>query len=98
MKAAVLNKYGSPDNFELIEVDKPTPEDNEVLVKVHASSVNSWDGDILKGIPFATRLQHGLFKPKSKIIGCDIAGRIESAGSKVKHLQSMSVLLKRYWH
>ena len=88
MKAAVLNKYGSPDNFELLEVDKPTPKDHEVLVKIHASSVNSWDGDILKGIPFVNRLQHGLFKPKSKIIGCDIAGRIETVGKKVKQLQA----------
>jgi len=88
MKAAVLNNYGSPDNFELSEVDKPTPKDHEVLVKIHASSVNSWDADTLKGIPFANRLQHGLIKPKSKIIGCDIAGRIESVGKKVKQLQA----------
>jgi len=88
MKAAVLNKYGSPDNFELLQVDKPIPQDHEVLVRIHASSVNSWDGDIVKGIPFVTRLQHGLLKPKSKIIGCDIAGRIETVGTKVKQLQA----------
>jgi len=88
MKAAVLNKYGSPDNFEFLELDKPAPKDHEVLVKIHASSVNSWDGDILKGIPLVNRLQHGLFKPKSKILGCDIAGRIETVGKKVKMLQA----------
>lgn len=88
MKAAVLNKYGSPDNFELLEVDKPSPKDHEVLVRVHASSVNSWDGDILNGILFVNRLQHGLINPKSKIIGCDIAGRIETVGKKVKLLKA----------
>ena len=88
MKAAVLNKYGSPDNFELLEVEKPTPKDHEVLVRIHASSVNSWDGDTLKGIPFANRLKHGLSNPKSSILGCDIAGRIVSVGKKVKQLKA----------
>ncbi len=88
MKAAVLNKYGSPDNFELLEVEKPTSKDHEVLVRIHASSVNSWDGDTLLGIPFANRLQHGLFNPKSSILGCDIAGRIVSVGKKVKQLRA----------
>lgn len=87
MRAAVLNTYGSPDNLMLLEVEKPNPKDHEVLVKIHASSINSWDGDILKGIPLATRLQHGLFHPKSKILGCDIAGRIVSVGKKVTLLQ-----------
>jgi len=88
MKAAVLNKYGSPDNFELVDIEIPTPKENEVLIKIHASSINSWDKDILKGIPFANRLEHGLKRPKSVIIGCDIAGTVESAGKKVKHLKT----------
>jgi len=87
MKAVILHKYGSPDHLELIELDKPVPKDKEVLVKVHASSVNSWDWDILKGMPFANRLTFGLLKPKKLILGADIAGRVEKAGIKVKHLK-----------
>jgi len=56
MKARVLTNYGSPDFFELQEVAKPRPEDNEVLIKVHASSVNSWDWEILMGKPFINRV------------------------------------------
>ena len=88
MKAVVLNNYGSPDYLELIEVDIPNPRDNEVLVNVHASSVNSWDGDILKGIPFVNRLEFGLKKPKPKIMGCDIAGTVEKVGKKVTRLHT----------
>jgi len=87
MKAVILSNYGSPDYLELIEVDKPIPGNNEVLVKVHAASVNSWDGDILKGIPFVNRLEFGLQKPKPKIMGCDISGRVEKTGSKVRQLK-----------
>jgi NADPH:quinone reductase-like Zn-dependent oxidoreductase len=79
MKARVLTNYGSPDFFELQEVAKPRPEDNEVLIKVHASSVNSWDWEILMGKPFINRLMFGLLKPKKNtILGCDIAGRVEA--------------------
>jgi NADPH:quinone reductase-like Zn-dependent oxidoreductase len=88
MKAAIFHKYKDLDSLELIELEKPTPRDNEVLIKVHASSVNSWDWDILKGIPFANRIQFGLFKPKNKIIGCDIAGQVEKVGRNVKHLKA----------
>jgi len=87
MKAIVLNKYGSPDYLELKEVEKPGPKEDEVLVKVQAASVNSWDWDLLKGIPFANRVMFGLLKPKNLIIGCDMAGRVEKVGSKVKQLQ-----------
>ncbi|MFC2081238.1 NAD(P)-dependent alcohol dehydrogenase [Bacteroidota bacterium] len=93
MKAIVFHKYGSLDSVELIEVEKPSPKDNEVLVKVHAASVNSWDWDLLKGIPFANRVMFGLFKPKSIIIGCDIAGRVEKVGSKVNQLQTGDEIL-----
>ena len=88
MKAVILNKYGSPDYLEIIEVNKPGPKDDEVLVKVHATSVNSWDGDIIKGIPFVNRMEFGIRKPKAKIMGIDIAGQVEKVGSKVKELQT----------
>lgn len=85
MKAMVYDKYGMTDVLTLQEVEIPTPKDNEVLVKVHAVSVNSWDWDLLRGKPFLARLG-GLLKPKYKILGADIAGRIEVIGRDVKHL------------
>jgi NADPH:quinone reductase-like Zn-dependent oxidoreductase len=87
MKAIVYTKYGSPDVLELKEVDKPIPKDNEVLVKVYAVSINDWDWQLLQGIPFVNRLINGFIKPKKKILGSDIAGRIESIGKNVKKFQ-----------
>lgn len=83
MKAIVYTAYGTPDNFQLKEVDQPAIKENEVLLKVYASSVNSWDADLLKGKPFLVRLIGGLFKPKNKILGADVAGVVEVVGSKV---------------
>ena len=88
MKAIVLTKYRSPDFFELKEVEKPKPKVNEVLVKVFAVSINSWDWEILIAKPFVNRLMAGLLKPKRiKILGCDIAGRVEAVGKNVKQFQ-----------
>ncbi|MBA7603232.1 alcohol dehydrogenase [subsurface metagenome] len=87
MKAIVYTKYGSPDVLQLKEVEKPTPKDNEVLVKVHAASVNDWDWGLLRGKPFVNRLLFGLLKPKIKILGVDIAGRVEAVGRNVKQFQ-----------
>lgn len=88
MKACVLTEYGSPDFFKLKEIDKPTPKDNEVLVKVHAVSINSWDWEIMMATPFVNRLMVGLLKPtRIKILGCDIAGRIDTVGKNVKQFQ-----------
>jgi len=87
MKAIVYQKYGSPDVLELKEVEKPTPKDNEVLIKVQAASVNSTDWGFLEGKPFLVRLMYGLLKPKTKILGCDIAGRVEAVGRNVKQFQ-----------
>jgi NADPH:quinone reductase-like Zn-dependent oxidoreductase len=88
MKAIVLTKYRSPDFFEFQEVAKPVPKDKEVLVKVFAVSINSWDWEILIARPFVNRLMAGLLKPKRiKILGCDIAGRVESVGKNVKLFQ-----------
>jgi len=87
MKAIVFTKYGSPDVLQLKEVEKPIPKDNEVLIKVHAASVNSWDWELLRGKPFVNRLLFGLFKPKIQILGIDIAGQLEGIGRKVKQFQ-----------
>ena len=83
MKAVVYEKYGSPEVLRLKEVPKPIPGDNEVLVKVHAASVNNWDWDRLTGKPFLYRLISGLIKPKLGILGCDVAGTVEQVGSNV---------------
>lgn len=87
MKAIVYTKYGSPQVLQLAEVKKPVPKDNEVLVKVYAASVNSWDWDQLRGKQFLVRLIGGLFKPKHKILGADIAGKVEAVGKNVKEFQ-----------
>ena len=87
MKAIVYRNYGSPDVLELQEVATPTPKDDEVLIKVHAVSINDWDWGLLQGIPFVNRLLYGLLKPKKKILGSDIAGRIEAVGKNVEQFQ-----------
>ena len=87
MKAIVFTKYGSPDVLQLREVAKPTPKDDEVLIKVHAASINDWDWGLLQGTPFVNRLFYGLLKPKVQILGCDIAGQIEAVGKNVEQLQ-----------
>jgi len=88
MKASVLTNYQSPDFFEFKEVEKPQPKDNDVLIKIYATAINSWDWEILIGKPFINRLMVGLLKPtKIKILGCDIAGRIEAVGKNVKQFQ-----------
>jgi NADPH:quinone reductase-like Zn-dependent oxidoreductase len=85
MKAIVYTKYGSPDVLRLREVEKPSPKDGEVLIKVHAASVNSWDWDLLRGKPLLNRLG-GLFRPQYRILGCDVAGRVEAIGGHVEML------------
>lgn len=88
MKAVVLQRYGSPDHFKVIELEKPVPKDREVLVKVHAVSLNSWDWDILNGVPFANRVDFGFRKPKKNLIlGADISGRVEQVGRKVNQFK-----------
>jgi NADPH:quinone reductase-like Zn-dependent oxidoreductase len=88
LKAVVYNNYGSPDVLKFKDVKTPTPNDNEVLVKIKATSINSWDWDLLTGIPYEYRFLSGLLKPKkNNILGCDIAGCIESVGKNVTKLK-----------
>ena len=85
MKAIVATKYGSPDVLEFKEVEKPTPKDNEVLVKIHAASLNAADFEILRGA--WTARMGGPLKPMHKIPGSDMAGRVEAVGKNVKQFQ-----------
>jgi NADPH:quinone reductase-like Zn-dependent oxidoreductase len=87
MRAVVFTEYGSPDVLELRDVEKPIPGDDEVLIRVHAASLNAWDWEALHGTPFVNRLIFGLLHPKKQILGSDIAGRIEAVGKHVRRLR-----------
>lgn len=88
MKAIVYEKYGSPDVIQLKEVDKPAPKDDEVLIKIHAASVNAYDWHFLTADIFLIRFMGGgLLKPKNTRLGADMAGRIEAVGKNVKQFQ-----------
>jgi NADPH:quinone reductase-like Zn-dependent oxidoreductase len=83
LKAIVYQKYGPPDVLQLKEVEKPTPNANEVLIKIHAAATNPYDWHFMRAAPFFVRFDAGFFKPKNTILGIDIAGRIEAVGSSV---------------
>lgn len=87
MKAIVYPTYGSPDVLELQDIDKPTPQDNQVLVKVHAAAANPLDWHRMRGAPFLVRLSDGLRKPKNPRLGADMAGRVEAVGRAVTAFQ-----------
>lgn len=87
MKAAVISAYGQPDVLYMKEMVEPEPKDDEVLVKVKASSVNNWDYGMLRGEPFINRVLFGLTKPKVRILGCDIVGTVEAVGKNVKQFE-----------
>lgn len=87
MKAVVYTEYGSPDVLQLKEVAQPVPADDEILVKIHAVSVNRSDWEGLTGHPFYARIG-GLLKPRRHILGSDIAGRVELAGRNHSQFRS----------
>ncbi len=84
MKAIVYTKYGSPEVLQLKEVEKPTPKENEVLIKVRTSTVTATDCVFRKGEPKFSRLFTGITKPKNQILGSEFAGEIEAVGREVK--------------
>jgi len=87
MKAIVYHNYGSPDVLKLEEVQKPTPKADEVLVKIHAAATAAGDWHLLRADPFLVRLMYGLFTPKYKILGADVAGQVEAVGRNVTQFQ-----------
>ncbi len=87
MKAVVFTEYGAPDVLQLNEVENPTPKDDEVLVEVHAASVVWADLAFIRGTPFVSRLSSGLLRPKYRIPGMDVAGRVEAVGKNVTQFQ-----------
>ena len=83
MKAIVYHRYGSPDVLKCEDIERPTPKDNEVLVKVRAASANPIDWHFMRGTPYFMRLMTGLRKPKITTAGVDVAGEVEAIGRKV---------------
>ena len=83
MRAIVQDRYGSPDVLELREIDKPEIDDDRILVRVRAASVNAVDWHLMRGEPFPARMANGLRRPKTRVLGVDVAGRVEVVGPKV---------------
>ena len=86
MKAIIYTKYGTPEVLEIQDIEKPAPKDNEVLVKVHASSVNPAEWHAMTGL-FIARTGNGLVKPKNTRLGADFAGVVEAVGKDITHLK-----------
>lgn len=83
MQAIAYHRYGSPDVLRCEEIERPTPGDNEVLIRVRAASVNPYDWHFMRGLPYFLRIAAGLRKPKDKRLGVDVAGQVEAVGRSV---------------
>jgi NADPH:quinone reductase-like Zn-dependent oxidoreductase len=83
MKAFIYERYGPPETLRMVEVDKPSPDADEALVKVLAVSINAADWHVLRGKPLFSRATLGLLRPKHQILGVDIAGRVEAVADGV---------------
>jgi NADPH:quinone reductase-like Zn-dependent oxidoreductase len=83
MKAIVREKYGSPDVLELKDIERPLVDDDSVLVRVRAASINAYDWHMMRGSPYLVRMMAGLRKPKSSAMGVDVAGQVEAVGKNV---------------
>ena len=87
MKAMVYTTYGSPDVLQLTQVAKPMLKEDEVLIRIHAASINAAEWHLLRADPFVIRFMSGLLKPNNTILGADIAGRVEAVGNSVTQFQ-----------
>jgi NADPH:quinone reductase-like Zn-dependent oxidoreductase len=87
MKAIVQDKYGSPDVLELKDIDRPVVGDDDVLVRVHAAAVNPADWHVMRGLPYIMHMVFGLLKPRIKVQGRDVSGRVEAVGKDVRQFR-----------
>jgi len=87
MKAFRKRRYGAPDVLEVEEVERPVPNSEQVLVRVHASAINAHDWHMVRGKPYLARLTEGLRRPKDGSIGLDVAGVVEAVGAEVTHVK-----------
>ncbi len=87
MKAVVYKTYGSPDVLQMEELEKPISDENQILIKVHAASINAGDYRMMRANPFFIRLMGGLLKPKVPRLGWDVAGRVEAVGENIKQFR-----------
>ncbi len=87
MKAAQFQIYGPPEGLKIVDLETPKPKEDQVLIKVHAVSLNAADAHLLRGEPFLSRLVFGLFEPKFKTLGADIAGTVEAIGKNITNFK-----------
>jgi NADPH:quinone reductase-like Zn-dependent oxidoreductase len=99
MKAIGFKRYGGAEQLEPREVPKPVPGDDELLVRIHASSVNSWDWEFLNGTPYVNRLMYGLLRPRpaKQVLGADIAGTVEAVGKRVRRFRPGDAVFGDLW-